>query len=713
MHQWMHLAVMGPGTGAVKAEKRSRYWCVVLAAWILLGFGTARAGDRQDPASWELNKVDSLKNASWALQDSDPVRSLALAREAVNLAARIGDEKGRSRALQCMSMAHRNLGLADSAVAELAEAFRISEGLGFQPGMASCAQKLGMIHTERGNVTEALRNLAIAERISRQSGNEEEVARTLNLKGAALETAGRYEEAIAPYFESLEIRKRIDSPALANSFQNLGSLYLNMGRTAEARKIFSSLSAVERNRRDPLGQAGAYLNLSAVSAHERRYDQVVSYVDSALAIYRATGNARGLADCFLNRAMAFQKSGSKEKARTDLDSALASYTRLGNQQGIAETTLSLATMDLERGDAARSLERTEQGLAIAQGAGLRGLRAKLLSAKADALRALGRYGEAVNVLNIYLVLQDSILGEKANRQLADAEMREKYDAVERIAQIQALEGEKLQERDLRERRTIQRNGLLVLAVLLLGLSILLYRNVQHKRKLAVQERQIFERRINELMHENEVKALNALLQGQETERQRIAKDLHDRLGSLLSAVKHQFSALELRIEALHVEQRDQYRKVYTLLDDAVEEVRRISHDMVKGGIAKFGLAKALEGLRESIVVKGRLAVELTLFGLDQPMERSYEIGVYRIVQELVSNALKHARPTELSIALTRTPEGLSVLVSDNGTGFDPREAKNGIGLDNARSRIRELGGTMQIDSTPKHGTTVDISIPVA
>ncbi|MBZ0204932.1 MAG: hypothetical protein K8H89_01310 [Flavobacteriales bacterium] len=197
------------------------------------------------------------------------------------------------------------------------------------------------------------------------------------------------------------------------------------------------------------------------------------------------------------------------------------------------------------------------------------------------------------------------------------------------------------------------------------------------------------------------------------EHNRIAKDLHHRLGSKLSAIRHQFRALEVCADALNVEQSAQFNKVNRLLDDAVEEVRRISHDMIKGALAEFGLGHALQDLRDSIAIKGRLDVELNIFGSDQRMERSTEIAVHHIVQELVANALKHAHPSEISIAPTRMPERFSITVSDNGAGFYPAGRKDGMGVDNVRSRTGKAGGTMLVDSTVNRCTTVSIEVPIA
>lgn len=671
---------------------------------LLLNAGAQLAGPTE--------RVDSLLNASWALRTTDPTAALRLAREGVSLARRTGYAEGEARVLQCMAGAHQVLGQPDSAMHELSAALAISERLGFQKSVLSCSQKLATLHTDRGEVKQALEYLERAERIAERMGDPEEQARTLNLKGAALMTAGRYQEAVAPYFASIGLRKRIGSASLGKSYENLGALYLKIGRTEDAGELYREMLAEARLRQDASLLASGYVDLSAVRSKEGRHAEVVAYSDSALALFRASGNAQRTADAYLNRAMALMGLGRLAEAGNDLDTAMAAYQFMGDQEGIVSVRVDRASLYLRQGKPAEALEQCNMGLALARENGLAGLRANVLSIRADALRALGRYDEAVTTLKKYLVLKDSILGERATEQLASAEMREKYDAEGRIAQIGQLKMAKDKEQALRKRRTTERNGLFLAAAGLLVLCFLLYRNVQHRRKLALQAQLLHEQRINDLMHDNEVQVLNAMLAGQDTERERVAKDLHDRLGSMLSAVKLQFGSLESRIEAMHTEQDKQYRKVNVLLDDAVDEVRRISHDMVKGALKDFGLPQALEDLCDSLSVKGQLEVEMDLFGLDLRMERSVEIAVYRIVQELVSNALKHGRPTEITIAITRRSGELSIIVSDNGKGFDPAAHGDGMGLGNVRSRTAALGGDLHIDTTPGHGSTISIELPL-
>jgi len=170
--------------------------------------------------------------------------------------------------------------------------------------------------------------------------------------------------------------------------------------------------------------------------------------------------------------------------------------------------------------------------------------------------------------------------------------------------------------------------------------------------------------------------------------------------------------VETDVQQVKKDQGMQYSKMHTMLDEAVGEVRRISHDMITVALSRFGLAKALEDLCDSVRIKGKLDVELQLFGLEQRMERSMEIAVYRIVQEAISNVLKHAKATELSVDVTRGPGRISVIVHDNGKGFDPAIPSTGIGMENMRNRAMAIGALLRVDSSLGNGTTISVEGPV-
>jgi|GEM_PF-3252434 len=328
----------------------------------------------------------------------------------------------------------------------------------------------------------------------------------------------------------------------------------------------------------------------------------------------------------------------------------------------------------------------------------------------------GRLREAVAMTGYWSALKDTLnqqdgrLGVLRHRMRLEAQ----EDSLAAARNLEQASGQRLIA-EMRARRDRNRSiASSAIALLMALVALLLYRTMRNRQRLAQKEKELHDEQVDQLLSQQEMKSINAMLDGQEQERERVGKELHDHVGHLLGAIKHQLGELEEQVADVKGAQTTQYRKVTGLLDNAAGELRRISHDMAAATLNRFGLDKALHDLRDTLHINGRLQVELNTFGLDQgtSLERGVEIAVYRIVQEAVSNVLKHAKATELSIAVTHAPGRLSVVVSDNGTGYDTGTTTSGVGLANIRSRAAALGAQVQIDSAPGTGTTVSVECPV-
>jgi signal transduction histidine kinase len=219
-----------------------------------------------------------------------------------------------------------------------------------------------------------------------------------------------------------------------------------------------------------------------------------------------------------------------------------------------------------------------------------------------------------------------------------------------------------------------------------------------------------------IMHENEKKllSLTSILQGQEEERSRMAKDLHDGLGGMLSGIKLNLSAMKGN---LVIQENDVrlFSKSISQLDDAITEMRRIAHNMMPEALLKFGLVEALQDYCDSINESKAVRMKFTALGINEKLTQSTEVTLYRIIQELVNNSLKHAAAKNIFIQLNKHPKGISLSVEDDGKGFNAAEAinKKGAGLQNVQTRVDYLKGTMSIDSTAGNGSSINIEIPVS
>jgi len=515
---------------------------------------------------------------------------------------------------------------------------------------------------------EALSDVREAERLTARTKDRRSHCYAQHTQATILFKQHRFAAARAGFLAAFNGASANGFDKLAQSaLSNLGNTLTMEGDLAEAKAIYDSL-LTGTGKNDPM--LAARLNDQLGFVHSRMDDH-----ENALTYYR--------------------------RARQLVDSVNDVIMFIRVEQHMAGSLWSL-------GDRSRAIRSLEHAIAKADGVSRPDLSAQMHWSLTQWYRSSGDHAAALFHLQHYAGLSDSLSAAEYDKNLAQSEVLFETERKERriSEQDQALELSAAETR----RKSIQRNALIASTVLLAVIAVLLIRTIRTRRRLAQKDKELHNEHVDQLLSQQEIKSINAMLEGQEKERDRMAKDLHDRLGSMLGGIKANVAVLEDRVEQMSHDK--QYVKVNKLLDQAVGELRQISHDMAAATLSRFGLEKALKDLSDTIHINGRLSVELKTFGLDHRLDRSIELAVYRMVQELVSNVLKHAQARELSIAVTRSPGRLSVVVADDGRGFDTDAAADGMGLANVRSRASALGATVQVDSTPGKGTTVSVECPV-
>ena len=255
-----------------------------------------------------------------------------------------------------------------------------------------------------------------------------------------------------------------------------------------------------------------------------------------------------------------------------------------------------------------------------------------------------------------------------------------------------------------------------LVFLLLGgiIAYLSLKNSKKKRLLAEQQKELEKQKNLTLLKEQEINTINAMVTGQEKERVRIAEDLHDNIGSVLATLKLHFENLKLNREKKHFNQDELYEKTEKLIDETYLKVRSIAHAKNAGVIANQGLLVAVKIMAEKISAANQLKIEIIDFGLEQRLDTNTELTLFRIIQELTTNIIKHAEASEATVSISQFNDALNIIIEDNGKGFDPKKikAKTGMGLHSIQKRIEHLEGTFQIDSSSKGGTSIILNIPI-
>jgi hypothetical protein len=185
---------------------------------------------------------------------------------------------------------------------------------------------------------------------------------------------------------------------------------------------------------------------------------------------------------------------------------------------------------------------------------------------------------------------------------------------------------------------------------------------------------------------------------------------------MLSAVKLNMAGLEKQMVSTNSGQADLLHNAMSLLDESVKEIRTISHSMMPNVLISAGLAKAVRNFVDSLASSGQLKIDLHISGLDQRLDPAIETVIYRVMQEIVNNIIKHAKASNISIQLLRFDNEITLMIEDNGVGFNVTEVmakEGGLGLKNIISRVEYLKGKVHFDSHLGRGTTVSIDIPLS
>lgn len=266
----------------------------------------------------------------------------------------------------------------------------------------------------------------------------------------------------------------------------------------------------------------------------------------------------------------------------------------------------------------------------------------------------------------------------------------------------------MEEKDLINYIVITSSAVVFLVAIVLVDMFLILRK---RRQLAQKEKELSQRKIDDIMRKNEVDNVNILLRGKNSERQRISRELHDRLGGILFTANLYQGNLEKKISAPSDDQKESFTKMKRLLKEAVDEVRRISHDLSRGSRANFSYLAVMPPLVDAIEESSNLKI---VFSADEAIENQPEEiqrELHALTQEMLSNTLKHAEASEVKIEVESDNE-LILRYRDNGKGFDVKKSHDGIGLMNIRDRVGKLNGDLSLESNSKTGTSYLITIPI-
>lgn len=464
--------------------------------------------------------------------------------------------------------------------------------------------------------------------------------------------------------EFLDYAKKTNKPEfLSQGFMQLGKSFYN-SNPALAIHYFQKAAAENNKTKNAVYGARIWQNIGATYASDKvmKLDSALYLYEKALNIYKKNNLPEYISYIYINKGVVFAK-------KKQFDKAIESFLKAD----------SIPVKEFKNKN-----------------------KEALYGFMANTYKEVGAYKKALEFVEKQKVYQE-ILNENDQKKAIE-EISIKYKTKEKEKENQTLRQKLLQNK-------IALAAILTALFFSIIIGLLAFKNISKKKKIISQEKLLEIQKLEKKLKENEINEIDLMLEGQEKERQKIANELHDNLGSLLATLKFNFQAIQNKSE----NQESLFQKTDSIIDEAYNEVRNIAHLKNFGIIGKEGLLVSVKKMAEKMSVKNKTKFNVIPFGLSERLEGNMELTIFRFVQELCANCLKYAGATEVNIYLNQhDAHEINILVEDNGIGFDAHKISKhqGMGLKNIETKVEQLNGTFTIDSGISKGTTIIIELPL-
>ena len=525
-------------------------------------------------------------------------------------------------------------------------------------------------------------------------------ANILNRYAAIFQRRQNYDSAVELYLQSANIFKETgDEQKIINSYYNLSGIYKYLGDTTKTFYYARETNRLAAKTADTVFLIRGLIVLGEAYNYIKNYDSLllISQKGLRLANSHQMTFAMGIFHNFMGLYFT-NKEVQYDSAVLHYNIALQIFNKINIPFDKALVLQNIGNTYLKKKEFVNAIKFSKQANELSENLGFEQVQNMSLMDLVKAEEQLGDIPESYKYLKQYVKVNDSIQNRNSQKKVYD--MEAKYLAQKKEVMMLA------QQKIIKQKN--QLNYLLASGLFLLALIIaLLYFIYRNKQKLQ-------EQKITKLETQQQLTATEAVLKGEEQERTRLAKDLHDGLGGMLSGIKFSFNTMKGNL-VMTPDNTQSFERSMDMLDSSIKEMRRVAHNMMPEALVKFGLDTALKDFCNEIQQSGALYISYQSIGLENMViKQTAEITIYRIVQELVNNIMKHAAAKNAIVQVTKTSGQLAVTVEDDGRGFDTNilNKVKGIGWSSIQNRVEFLKGTLDVISEKEKGTSVHIEINV-
>jgi two-component system NarL family sensor kinase len=573
------------------------------------------------------------------------------------------------------------LGQTDSLKAELKK----------QPYNLKLKYELGLDCLKKGKADSAEVWFNDVMRNATRAGDVENYILATIQAGRLLADRGENVKALKLYQQALnKAESTVNKQEIAHIYKNIGALYISWKRFNDALEYYQKAEIMAGEIGDDVLVADCQNNKGTVYEQIKSYDKALITYKKALALYSAKNIKAKIAMALSNIAIVYKYQKNYKASLSYNKKALAISATTGDKWMMSATYNNIGNLYGEIGDYKNAIAYCEKALEIAKKIDAIEIIESTYDSMSEAAAKAGDYKNAYKYHRDFSDANQKFINLESANQLSELNIKFETERKQKLIQEQQFEISK---------RNYWLYGAVVTLILIAIVGYLAIRNNTYKQQ----------KRIQAEIHKQQEIETRSLFEGEQKERIRIARDLHDSIGQMLSVVKMNLSNLGTQYQ-----NDTNLGNTVELVDKTITEVRHISHNLIPEEL-NFGLFAALEDMGEKINKAGDTKVVLSIPDevRNHQFEKSNELSIYRIVQEALSNIVKHAQANTIELTALQQPNGMTISIKDDGKGFDTGQIKTsgGIGWKNIAARVNMMDGNLQIRSEKLTGTQIEITIP--
>ncbi|MCF6353342.1 MAG: sensor histidine kinase [Cyclobacteriaceae bacterium] len=607
--------------------------------------------------------------------------------------------KNYERVVDCMNelgIANKNIGKYQQALNLYFEALKIVGTHKYEQGEIRILSNISVILIFQQDYEKAIEYLEKSLVMQKEEAKKNTIYNNL---GIAYKALNKTDKALEYFNKSIESSKLAnDIYWQASALNNIGIIYLVKKEYNKALEYFLKVEAIEEQTGNKKGLIGTYINIGVIKRYKLQYKDAIEWFQKADSLVTETKSLYEQKLIYLNFSLTYEEWGKHKKAVDYLYHYIALKDSLFNEKKNLQMTELVSKYEADKKQQEIELLKKERSLK------------ELAMQKQKSEFELGQLkaqNEADKKHNELTILQN-------HNEIQQLVLEKNTSEIERLKLNASLNETIIQaEQSKAGRQATIRNVTILISLLIVVPVVVLLIFYQQKIKaqsiVSVRNEQLNQQKTLELIKDFELKTIKAQLEGQEKERLRIASELHDGVGGNLAGIK-----LGLTKIADQLSGNSDLKHIMTQVNETCDEIRSISHDLTPNKILNSAYINLIRAYLFQNIDSKKIKLSFQAYPEYKlnSISDDIKIEVYRIIQELLANVIKHAQTNEIDISLNLNNESLILMIEDSGVGFNPNRIIKGIGLLNIDSRVASLNGKLTIDSIIGRGTIFTVEIPL-